>query len=230
MQTWQHTSQIIFIYFLIHLIGFCVCTATTQAADSPITIVQNYLSSDSLVIAFDVNVEKIFTTQTRTFLQRGFTIQIDYKIELWKSRRFWFDKLKAQEHIQYELNYDILNSNYHCIFNWSDKDKIDVKKSAQLEQAIVWVTQVEPIAILPRKQVDLEGKYYYTITADISTLTAGDIRDLQQWLKGDSDKTDESSISRATFRVVTAFLSAKNHRKFTMESKNFYITASRERQ
>jgi hypothetical protein len=194
---------------------------TAKASESPITIVRNHLSEDFLLLSFKVNGDEVFTSQTIMFLERGFTIRIDYTVELWKSRSFWFDKLEAQEQIRCELNYDIINRIYKCIINRTDK--IEPRKENELSKVIEWATKMDSLKILTRQELDSKGHYYYTIKADIATLTAQDIQDLQRWLESDSeDKEGEFSISRATFSIVTAFLSAKNHRKFSMESPKFH--------
>jgi len=173
-------------------------------------------------VGFSVNTDKIFTQKTLTFLNRGFTIQIVYTVELWISRRFWFDKLKAQEEIMCKLNYDILQERYKCVIN--RRDKIEPKVSDKLEQVAEWITNVEPLKILTSDKFDFNGKHYYTIKADIATLTVEDIRDLRKWL-GDSDdeESNESSISRATFSVISAFLSSRYHHKFSVESGKFRL-------
>ena len=222
MRKFRYIFCLTLIFYLISVLCLLASVNTTRASETPITIVRNELSADALLVSFEVNADKVFTPQTLMFLQRGFTLRIDYTVELWRSRSFWFDKLEAQEQIRCELNYDILSRNYKCII--SRTDKIEPQKGNELSEAIEWVTKMDSLEILTRQKLDLNGQYYYTIKADIATLTAKDIRDLQRWLENDSDerKDGELSISRATFSIVTAFLSAKNHRKFSMESQKFH--------
>jgi len=214
MRQWDILRLILMFYLISSLY-------TVKASEAPITIVQNQLSADALIVSFEVNADNVFTPQTLTFLQRGFTIRTDYTVELWRSRNLWFDKLEAQEQIRCELNYDILSRSYKCII--SRTDKIEPQKGNELSKAMEWVTKMDSLEILTRQKLDLNGQYYYTIKADVATLTAQDIRDLQRWLESDSGerKDGELSISRATFSIVTVFLSAKNHRKFSMESQKF---------
>ncbi|MFQ6040944.1 MAG: DUF4390 domain-containing protein [Candidatus Poribacteria bacterium] len=194
---------------------------TANASESSIKIVRNQLYEDTLLLSFEVKADKVFTSQTLTFLQRGFTIRIDYTVELWRSRSFWFDKLESQEQLRCELNYDILRRIYKCII--SREDKIELKKENELAKAIKWVTKIDSLEILNNQKLELKGRYYYAIKADVVTLTVQDIRDLQRWLEGDSGerKGGELSFSRTTFNIVTAFLSAKNHRKFSMVSQKW---------
>lgn len=222
MRKFRYIFCLTLIFYLISVLCLLASVNTTRASETPITIVRNELSADALLVSFEVNADKVFTPQTLMFLQRGFTLRIDYTVELWRSRSFWFDKLEAQEQIRCELNYDILSRNYKCII--SRTDKIEPQKGNELSKAIEWVTKMDSLEILTRQKLDLNGQYYYTIKADIATLTAKDIRDLQRWLENDSDerKGGKLSISRATFNIVTAFLSAKNHRKFSMESQKFH--------
>ncbi|MBM3238505.1 DUF4390 domain-containing protein [Candidatus Poribacteria bacterium] len=214
MRKWDILCLILMFYLISSL-------HTVKASEAPITIVQNQLSAEALIVSFEVNADNVFTPQTLTFLQRGFTIRTDYTVELWRSRNIWFDKLEAQEQIRCELNYDIVSRSYKCII--SRTDKIEPQKGNELSKAMEWVTKMDSLEILTRQKLDLNGQYYYTIKADVATLTAQDMRDLQRWLESDSGerKDGELSISRATFSIVTAFLSAKNHRKFSMESQKF---------
>ncbi|MBC8229140.1 DUF4390 domain-containing protein [bacterium] len=211
-----------FIFYLVNSLCLLVSLTTAKASETPITIAQNQLSEDALLLSFKVNADEVFTPQTLMFLQRGFTIRIDYTVELWRPRSFWFDKLEVQKQIRCELNYDILSRSYKCIINRTDK--MEPRKGNELSKAIEWVTNMDSLEILTRQKLDSNKQYYYTIKADIATLTAQDIQDLRRWLESDSseDKGGELSISRATFNIVTAFLSAKNHRKLSMESPKFY--------
>jgi len=173
-------------------------------------------------MGFSVNADKIFTQKTLKNLHRGFTIQILYTVELWTSRRFWFDKLNAQEDIMCKLNYDILQERYKCVID--RRDKIEPKVSNKLERVAEWITNVEPLKILTGDKFDFNGKYYYTIKADIATLTREDIRDLRKWLDdSDDEESNESSISRATFRLISTFLSSRYHHKFSLESEKFWL-------
>lgn len=211
--------------------SLCLLTSfnAANASEASIKIVRNQLYEDTLFLSFEAKADKVFTSQTLTFLQRGFTIRIDYTVELWRSRSFWFDKLESQEQLRCELNYDILNRVYKCVI--SREDKIELKKENELTKAIEWVTKIDSLEILNNQKLELKGRYYYTIKADVVTLTAQDIRDLQRWLEDDSDerKGGELSISRTTFNIVTAFLSAKNHRKFSMVSPKWvFVKVSEE--
>lgn len=173
-------------------------------------------------MGFSVNADKIFTQKTLKNLHLGFTIRIVYRMELWLSRRFWFDKLKAQEEITYELNYYIWPENYKCLI--TRRDKIEPKVSDKVEEVAEWITNVEPLKIPTDDKFDFNDKYYYTIKADIATLTKKDIQELRQWLEdSDGEEENESSISRATFKVISAFLSSRYHRKFSIASEKFRL-------
>lgn len=219
----QHCSVIKFVVFFCLVLYTCTCpTFFATATPPPITIVKNQLSQNELVAGFSVNADKIFTPKTITFLNRGFTIRVVYTVELWISRRFWFDKLTTQEDIICELNYDILQERYKCVI--SRRDKIETRVSNEIEEVVEWITNVAPLKTLTGDKFNFNRKYYYTIKADIATLTAKDIRDLRKWLDDSGDEEgNESSISSATFGVISAFLSSRYHRKFSVESGKFRL-------
>lgn len=229
MRKFRDILRFTLVLCLINSLGLLASLNTANASEASIRIIRNQLREDTLFLSFEVNPDKVFTPQTLTFLQRGFTIRLDYTVELWRSKNFWFDRLDSQEQLRCELNYDILSRIYKCVI--SRTDKIELKKSDELSKAIEWVTKIDSLEILDSKKLELKGRYYYNIEADVVTLTAQDIKDLQKWLDNDSDerKGAELSISRTIFNIVIAFLSAKNHRKFSMvSSKWVFVKVSEE--
>jgi len=209
------------LYRLLAIGFFCLFANTSElgAVESTIRIIQNGIIKGNLVMKF--RADELFNEKVIKFLNRGFTIKIEYNIELWKSRGYWFDKLDSQQNIGYEITFEPIEKSYRCT-RTNNGAVIISKSDRQLNRVIQWVTSTDtPVIISPLAQLD-ETEYYYNIEILIATLTAENIRDLQKWAGEFSQKEEPSSLAKTSFRVVSDFLSSRNHKNISIRSERFF--------
>ena len=193
-----------------------------RAAEVSVKIVQNGILNGDLLMQFCA--EEIFTGKVIKFLNRGFTIEVEYKIELWRRRRFWFDSLDGQHDISYRTNFEPLDKRYVCLKS-QQGTAVTSKLNRKLDEIIQWVTCPEPpLTVIPVKQLDQKGKYYYNIEILIATLTTENIKHLQSWLSEFGGKEKEpSTLTKTSFKVAADFLSSRNHKKISERSEQFFL-------
>jgi hypothetical protein len=214
------------LLYRLTVIGlFCIFATTSEvsAAENIVKVVQNGILKNNLAMRFQVG--EIFTDKVVKFLNRGFTIRIDYNIELWESRGYWFDRLYGQRNISYQLDFEPLEKRYVCKRSLEGSSIIS-KTDKQLDNLLQWIMRPElPITFVPVEQLGPESKYYYNIGILLATLTAENVRDLQKWMSEFNQQEEEtSSFAKTTFKIVMDFLSSRNHKKISVKSDEFYLS------
>lgn len=205
---------------LMMLICIYVNVNNVDADNIKMQLIQNAISNNQLVMGFQA--EGVFTEKVIRFLDRGFTVKIEYRIELWKSRPYWFDQLNNQYYIGYQINFDPLEKRYICIRTQQDR-VTDSRLDREREKIIQWSTTIDkPLSIISLDQLDQNLRYYYNIEILVATLTSENIKDLQKWLGDFKNKREEqSTITKTTFKVATDFISSRNHKKASMRTEKF---------
>jgi hypothetical protein len=196
--------------------------ASVSAADLSISVLQNGVLNDNLVMQFQA--KEVFTEKVIKFLNRGFTVRIDYTIELWQSRRFWFDHLDRQRIISYQIDFELFEKRYTC--SKLQKGKvIESKLDRKLDEIVLWTTRPEsPLTIIPADQLDQDASYYYNMEILIATPTTENLKRLQERLSesGEEEK-NLSTLTKATFRIARDYISSKNSKKLAVRSEEFHL-------
>lgn len=183
-------------------------------------LIQNAIFDNQLVMRFQAN--DVFTEKVIKFLDRGFTIRIEYKIELWQSRKYWFDQLNTQYNLIYQMKFEPLEKRYACLRK-QQGEAIDSKLDPNREKIIEWATKIDKLLnIAPISQLDSYSGYYYNIEIILATLTSENIKDLQKWL-GEFKGEEQSTLTKTTFKVATDFISSRNNKKTSMQSEKFNL-------
>jgi hypothetical protein len=213
------------LYGILAVILLCLLANAdgVHAAESSIKVTQNGILKGDLVMRF--RAEEIFTEKVTKFLNRGFTVRIEYKIELWRSRRYWFDRLDSQHSISYQIDFEPLEKRYICLKS-QEGTAITSKLDRQLDRIIEWTTRPEPaLIVIPLERLNQEAKYYYSIEILIATLTTENIKHLQKWLEYGGKEKETSTVTGTSFRLARDFLSSRNRRKISERSGKFYLHA-----
>ena len=212
------------LLYRIMAIGlFCIFASTNDvsAAESLVKVVQNGILKGNIAMRFQAG--EIFTDKVIKFLSRGFTVRVEYSIELWQNRGYWFDRPHSQRNISYQIDFEPIEKRYVCK-RFQDGSQVVSKTDKQLDKLIQWVTHPDiPVIFVPMYQLDPEARYYYNIGILVATLTAENVKDLQKWMGEFGDQEEQtSSFAKTTFKVVMDFLSSRNHKKYSVKSDEFY--------
>jgi|GEM_PF-1737721 len=214
-------SVVLYSILAIGLLCLLANVAGVHAAEASIEVIQNGILKGNLVTQF--RAEEIFTEKVIRFLNRGFTVKIEYKIELWQSRRYWFDRLGSQHNISYQIDFEPLEKRYICLKS-QEGAAITSKLDQQLDEIIEWTTRPEPpLNVIPLDRLDQEAEYYYSIEILIATLTTENIKHLQKWLEYGEKERETSTITGTSFRLARDFLSSRNRRKISERSEKFHL-------
>ena len=77
---------LLYMTVAIGLLGLLGLVSYVFADDVSVKVVENGILKDNLVMQFQA--EGVFNEKVMTFLSRGFTVRVDYTIELWRSRKW----------------------------------------------------------------------------------------------------------------------------------------------
>jgi len=214
------TIRLLYRLLTIGLLCLFASADDVSAAEASIKLIQNGVRENNLVMQFQA--EEVFSEKVIKFLNRGFTIRIQYSVELWRSRRYWFDHLDKNHSISYQINFAPLEKRYACLKSQQGA-AITSKLDQELDTIIQWATLIDPpLIISPVKLLEPGTEYYYNIQIIVATLTGENIKDLRKWLDGIGTEEDENStITDTTFRVAMDFISSRNQKKHSVRSEKF---------
>jgi hypothetical protein len=220
-QNMHKFSLTIKLLYRLLAIGFICLFANTNeisAAESMVRVMQNGILKGNLTMRFQAGT--IFNDKVIRFLDKGFTIRVEYTIELWQSRGYWFDRLSDQQEISYQVDFDPLEKRYVCR-RTHQNSSIATKADKQLDKIIQWITNSDlPVKMIPADQLDPDAKYYYNIGVLVATLTSENVKDLQKWMG--EFKEESPSLAKTAFRIISDFISSRNHKKYFVRSEQFY--------
>jgi hypothetical protein len=135
-------------------------------------------------------------------LRSGLPVRLHYRLEVWRSRGGWFDAFERQAEWDVVLRHEPLLDQYTVLTIVGGR--VQERRYATLDAlnaalAFSYQVNVRPAA---------SGRYYYTASMGISTLSDSDLDELQRFLEGDLGEVaqGEEGAGNALGRGATRFL------------------------
>jgi len=107
-------------------------------------------------------------------LRSGLPLRVKVRVELWRDGLF--DHLESNETWTTVVLFEPLDEQYIVRLPGGQ-----VRRFAAYGEARAALESQYPLAIAPRRS----GRYYYTATLEIETLSLSDLDELQRWLRGE---------------------------------------------
>ncbi len=126
------------------------------------------------------------------YIKKGVPITFDYKIELWKSRAGWIDKLKGNTGVEYRLRYDSWEKQYTII---SQEPELTVEHTLGKEREAIEVILTTGRLSIPLKQT--EGQFYIVGKLTIKTMSFSNFMEVESWLKGEISGAGKPKLKSA---------------------------------
>jgi len=215
------------IYKLIVVGILCLLSSTEEiaAAESQINITGIKSKAGQLAVSFEAY--DFLAGKAIEFLNKGFTLKLNYTIELWKSRSFWFDEPVVQRKIEHIIIYDLVRREYSCFRKVGEK--ISQETLFKIEQLVDWATKFMDVEISQLEKLQRNVFYYYSLNAELNMLTADDIKDLRLWFSNientRASESNSSSLSNIFLNIVADFLVSQQVVRLKTVSEKFRITA-----
>jgi hypothetical protein len=135
-------------------------------------------------------------------LRSGLPVRLHYRVEVWRSRGGWFDAFERQAEWDVVLRHEPLLDQYTVLTLVGGRAQ--ERRYATVDALNAALAFAYQISVRPAQA----GRYYYTASLEISTLSDSDLDELQRFLEGDLDEVAQGKerVGDALGRGATRFL------------------------
>jgi hypothetical protein len=135
-------------------------------------------------------------------LRSGLPVRLHYRIEVWRSRGGWFDAFERQAEWDVVLRHEPLLDQYTVLTVVGDR--VRERRYATTDALSAALAFAYQVSVRPTQR----GRYYYTASLGISTLSDSDLEELQRFLEGDLGGVAQGkeNVGDALGRGATRFL------------------------
>jgi hypothetical protein len=135
-------------------------------------------------------------------LRSGLPVRLHYRVEVWRSRGSWFDAFERQAAWDVVLRHEPLLDQYTMLTLVGDR--VQERRYATLDALSAALAFAYQVSVRPAAA----GRYYYTASMEISTLSDSDLDELQRFLEGDLGEVaqGQEGVGDALGRGATRFL------------------------
>jgi hypothetical protein len=135
-------------------------------------------------------------------LRSGLPVRLHYRVEVWRSRGAWFDTFERQAEWDVLVRHEPLLDQYTLLtFVGAARQERRYATLDALGAALGFAYQVN---VRPAEA----GRYYYTASLQVTTLSDSDLDELERFLEGDIGRAEErgENLGDALGRGATRFL------------------------
>jgi uncharacterized protein DUF4390 len=135
-------------------------------------------------------------------LRSGLPVRLHYRVEVWRSRGGWFDDFERQAEWDVVLRHEPLLDQYTVLTVVGDR--VRERRYATTDALSAALAFAYQVSVRPTQA----GRYYYTASLGISTLSDSDLEELQRFLEGDLGGVAQGkeNVGDALGRGATRFL------------------------
>jgi hypothetical protein len=113
-------------------------------------------------------------------MRSGLPLRLHYRLELWRSRPSWFDEHVSDAGWDAVAHYDPLPDDYVLIRSGGTTGRY-----ASVDALGRALELPYHVTLAPKTS----GQFYYLVRLEVSTLNDSDLREVEEWLKGDVSPT-----------------------------------------
>jgi len=135
-------------------------------------------------------------------LRSGLPVRLHYTVGVWRSRGGWFDAFERQAEWDVVLHHEPLLDQYTVLTMVGGRAR--ERRYATIDALSAALAFAYKVSVQPAQS----GRYYYTASLEISTLSDSDLDELQRFLEGDLDDVAQGKegVGDALGRGATRFL------------------------
>ncbi|MDI6807924.1 MAG: DUF4390 domain-containing protein [Candidatus Eisenbacteria bacterium] len=149
------------------------------ALASSVIEIQGVRDVDGTLIA-EFSLKGMLSGRTREMLGRGMPATLTYRIELWKTRAGWFDRLVTSKSCQYRVNYDVWQNAFLV-----ETEGASPKRFQDIPQVETECCLGKKFSIVPLAELEKGSRYFLIINATFKPLSLEEITQMQGWLSGE---------------------------------------------
>jgi hypothetical protein len=135
-------------------------------------------------------------------LRSGLPVRLHYTVGVWRSRGGWFDAFERQAEWDVVLHHEPLLDQYTVVTLVGGRAR--ESRYATIDALSAALAFAYKVSVQPNQT----GRYYYTASLEISTLSDSDLDELQRFLEGDLGDVAQGKegVGDALGRGATRFL------------------------
>jgi len=135
-------------------------------------------------------------------LRSGLPVRLHYTVGVWRSRGGWFDAFERQAEWDVVLHHEPLLDQYTVLTLVGGRAR--ERRYATIDALSAALAFAYKVSVQPNQT----GRYYYTASLEISTLSDSDLDELQRFLEGDLGDVAQGKegVGDALGRGATRFL------------------------
>jgi hypothetical protein len=182
-----------------------VCVTAANAAAQSVSIAADPAAGQRGVLRVrDILADDELEEAVRS----GLPLRVRFKVELWRDA--FFDDLIATEQWTTVLTYEALSEQYVVRTAANARARV-FSDFAAARNAI---ESAYTVTLRPQRR----GRYYYTGSIDIETLSLSDLEELERWLKGElqpavaGDRSIPGALGQGARRLLIRILSLPERR------------------
>jgi hypothetical protein len=191
-----------------------------RADDLSVVLGVPHFAGDSLAV--DWRITSLLDDGARRSLESGIGAEIVITLEVWKVRRFWFNKLEASRVLEYLALLDERNRRF------------ELNERAGPNRAFATVADLESfiaspaaVAIAASADLSLTARYFVSIDVELKPLTIEAMHRIEHWMGGtahsEHDHEDAGGLTRGLIGIA-ADLSGFGDRVGSDRTETFRIT------
>jgi hypothetical protein len=115
-------------------------------------------------------------------LDNSLPIIVTHRLELWRSRQGWIDEFSGSVEWRVFVTKEPLQEEYTATLVLQDRPQRP-RRFAVRDSAFAWLQRPNLVQFSPTRR----GRYYYTLTTRITTLSDADMDQLERFLAGDPE-------------------------------------------
>jgi hypothetical protein len=171
------------------LLLLIVLTAAGSASAAPhLSVSGIYGENDYLCV--DFRLRNAIDKDLLESMHNGVPTLLRYQVDVWLDRTSWYDKLVESVSFSYKIHYDNWDTLY-CVDNLREtsEERIGAGDVAEL---IHLVCNQQRMKICRIGLLDSLADYYITISAEVRSLSAERVREIDSWLGGGGEEAEEA--------------------------------------
>jgi hypothetical protein len=177
--------------------------AVGTASAAPHLAVSGIYGEDEY-LCVDFRLRNAIDKELLESMHNGVPTLLRYQVDVWLDRTSWYDKLVQSVSFSYKIHYDNWDTLY-CVNNLREtaEERIGAGDVAEL---IHLVCNQQRMQVCPIGLLDSLSDYYITVSAEVRSLSAERVKEIDSWLGGSGDETEEAGGGLLGF-VIGVFTS-----------------------
>ncbi|MBW2598685.1 MAG: DUF4390 domain-containing protein [Deltaproteobacteria bacterium] len=145
---------------LILLLCLFLLPAESLAAKAKVTDLLITNTSENLLVY--LKVENCFTEKIEKAILAGIPTTFTFVLELYRERRYWFDKKESFLEVRHTIKYDNIKKIFYVVFTENDRKPEQFK---EFSKAKIAMSELNGIIFTSLKQMTKGDRYYLRVKA-----------------------------------------------------------------